>query len=72
MQPSLVLSALALATLLQSSELELGSAGRERALHLRDIAQAHLESSWNASSVDPSLAQAALVGEDFPIQTRSH
>ncbi|EJD03209.1 uncharacterized protein FOMMEDRAFT_168239 [Fomitiporia mediterranea MF3/22] len=61
MQPSLVYAALALATLLRSSEIELGETGRERALRLRDVAQAHLESSWNASSVDPSLAQAALL-----------
>nr|QWQ79357.1 Zn 2Cys6 transcription factor [Sanghuangporus sanghuang] len=60
-QPALVLSALALATLLQSSEIELGEVGRQRALRLRDIAQIHLEVSWNASSVDPSLAQAALL-----------
>lgn len=63
MQPSLVLSALALATLLQSSELGLSQRGRERALWLRDAAQSFLESSWNASIVDPSLAQAAMVSE---------
>ncbi|KAI5123891.1 hypothetical protein M0805_005707 [Coniferiporia weirii] len=61
LQPSLVLSALALATLLQSSELGLGMRGRERALWLRDTAQSYLESSWNSSSVDPSLAQAAML-----------
>lgn len=61
MQPALVLSALALATLLQSSEIELGEVGRQRALRLRDVAQSHLEASWNTSCVDPALAQAAMV-----------
>ena len=61
MQPSLVMSALALATLLQSSEIELGELGRQRALRLRDAAQSHLEAAWNAGCIDPELAQAALV-----------
>ncbi|KAH8119434.1 hypothetical protein DFH11DRAFT_1501181 [Phellopilus nigrolimitatus] len=61
LQPSLVLSALALATLLQSSELGLGHGGRERALWLRDTAQSYLEAAWTASPIDPSLAQAAML-----------
>ena len=63
LQPSLVLSALALATLLQSSELGLGHDGRVRALWLRDSAQSYLEASWAASAIDSSLAQAAMVRE---------
>lgn len=66
MQPSLVLSALALATLLQSSELGLGRRGRERALWLRDTAQSFLEAAWNVAIVDPALAQAAMVIHHFP------
>jgi len=61
MQPSLVLSALALSTFMQSSEVEKGSAGRSRALWLRDMAQSSLEQSFNARWVDPTLAQGAWV-----------
>jgi hypothetical protein len=58
--PSLVYALLALATLLRSSELERGSAGRDRALVLRDAAQAALERAWDARAVVLSHAQAAL------------
>jgi hypothetical protein len=61
MQPSLVFAGLALATLMKSSEMELGSAGRERAIWLRDKAQAWLEMSWNSQWIDMTLAKAALV-----------
>jgi len=61
MQPALVLSALALAKLLQSSELGEGERGRMHALTLRNAAQAFLEASWSASAVDSSLAQAAML-----------
>jgi hypothetical protein len=50
-----------MATLMKSSESELGEAGRTRALWLRDTAQRHLESSWNCQWIDPTLAEAALV-----------
>jgi hypothetical protein len=59
MQPSLVYAALALATLIQSSEVGRGQMGRERALWLRDVAQQFLEASWRTP--DPALAQAAMV-----------
>ncbi|KAG0700822.1 hypothetical protein DFH29DRAFT_602797 [Suillus ampliporus] len=61
MQPSLVFAGLALATLMKSSEMELGSAGRERAVWLRDKAQAWLEASWNSQWIDMTLAKAALI-----------
>ncbi|KAK7692152.1 hypothetical protein QCA50_003771 [Cerrena zonata] len=61
MQPSLVLSALALATLMKSSEIEHSTAGRTRALYLRDMAQATLEEACTAQSVDFTLAEAALI-----------
>ncbi|OJA20523.1 hypothetical protein AZE42_01595 [Rhizopogon vesiculosus] len=61
MQPSLVFAGLALATLMKSSEMELGSAGRERAIWLRDKAQAWLEASWNSQWIDMTLAKAALI-----------
>jgi len=61
MQPSLVFAGLALATLMKSSEMELGSAGRERAIWLRDKAQGWLEASWNSQWIDMTLAKAALV-----------
>lgn len=62
MQPSLILSALALATLMKSSDIEDGAAGRTRALYFRDIAQASLEEACSAQAVDFTLAEAALVG----------
>ena len=61
MQPSLVFAGLALSTLMRSSEMELGTAGRTRAAWLRDQAQASLEASWNAQWIDMTLAKAALV-----------
>ena len=42
MQPSLVLSCLALATFLQSSEIGLGKAGRDRAIWLKESAESAL------------------------------
>ena len=59
MQPALVYAALALSTLLQSSEVGKGHIGRERALWLRDAAQTLLQASWRTP--DPGLAQAAMV-----------
>ncbi|EMD33836.1 hypothetical protein CERSUDRAFT_117900 [Gelatoporia subvermispora B] len=61
MQPSLVMSALAMASLMRSSELELGNAGRRRAMEFRDAAQASLEEACNNQSVDYTLAEAALI-----------
>ncbi|KAF9071182.1 hypothetical protein BDP27DRAFT_1219488 [Rhodocollybia butyracea] len=58
-QPSLVLAALALSTFWQSSELGKGQAGRTQALRLRDEAQSALDASFNAGSIDETLAQAA-------------
>ena len=65
MQPSLVFAGLALATLMKSSEMELGTQGRTRAAWLRDQAQASLEASWNAQWIDMTLAKAALVRARF-------
>jgi hypothetical protein len=61
MQPAFVLALLALSQLLKSSEAQLGARGRERALWLRDKAQAALDASINAQWIDPGLAQAAWV-----------
>lgn len=61
MQPSLVFAGLALATLMKSNEMELGTTGRSRAAWLRDQAQTSLEASWNAQWIDMALAKAALV-----------
>jgi hypothetical protein len=60
-QPSFVLAGLAMATLMKSSETELASSGRNRALWLRDAAQAALESAWNSDWIDATLAEAALI-----------
>ncbi|KAJ3808453.1 hypothetical protein F5876DRAFT_90017 [Lentinula aff. lateritia] len=59
MQPSLILAALALSAFWQSSEIEQGRKGRIRALRLREEAQSALEASFNAGSIDETLAQAA-------------
>ena len=61
MQPSLVLSALAMANLMRSSEIEGGAPGRERAIRLRNAAQASLEDACNTKQLDFTLAEAALV-----------
>jgi hypothetical protein len=74
MQPSLVLSALALSTLMKSSEAALGEDGRRLSFWLRDAAQSSLDASISASWIEPSLAQAAFVS-DLPIfeaYTHSH
>lgn len=60
-QPSLVLALLAMSIFWQSSEVGLGSPGRERALRFRDEAQSALEASFNAGWIDETLAQAAWV-----------
>jgi hypothetical protein len=61
MQPSLVIASLALATMIQSSELELGPSGRERARRLGDLANAELQAALNTGAIDHTLAEAALV-----------
>lgn len=61
MQPALIMAALAMATLMKSSEIELGSEGRHRAVRYRDSAQTLLESACNQQLVDYTLAEAALV-----------
>ncbi|RXW24529.1 hypothetical protein EST38_g1353 [Candolleomyces aberdarensis] len=61
MQPSLILSLLAISTFFQSSEIGLGRYGRERALRFRDEAQGALEASFNSGWIDETLAQAAWV-----------
>ncbi|KAI6114414.1 hypothetical protein F5141DRAFT_1062823 [Pisolithus sp. B1] len=67
MQPSLAYAALAVATLLQGSEVERGSEGREKALRLRDMAQGALEASLCARWVDEELAQAAWLLAFFEV-----
>ena len=61
MQPSLILSLLAISSFFQSSEVGFGLPGRERALRFRDEAQAALEASFNSGWIDETLAQAAWV-----------
>ncbi|KAL4078296.1 hypothetical protein V8B97DRAFT_1936553 [Scleroderma yunnanense] len=60
-QLSLVFAGLAVATLMKSSEMGLGTAGRNRAAWLRDKAQASLEASWSSQLIDIDLAKAALM-----------
>jgi len=61
MQPALVIGALALATIMMSSHMELGPAGRERAKSLGEYANGLLHAALNDGSTDPTLAQAFLV-----------
>ncbi|KAI0629846.1 hypothetical protein C8Q77DRAFT_270240 [Trametes polyzona] len=58
-QPSVVLSMLALGTLMQSSDLRKGAKGRSRALQLADQAHAAIQASLSANWVDIGLVQAA-------------
>lgn len=60
-QLSLVFAGLAVATLMKSSEMGLGTAGRNRAAWFRDTAQSSLEASWSAQLIDINLAKAALM-----------
>lgn len=60
-QPSLILAALGIATFLQSSEMELGAKGREKALRLIDQARASFDASVNSGWIDVGLVQAAWV-----------
>ncbi|TFK40666.1 hypothetical protein BDQ12DRAFT_733873 [Crucibulum laeve] len=67
LQPCLVLALLAMSTFWQSSEVGLGSQGRERALRFRDEAQAALDASVNAGWIDETLAQAAWLLSLFEV-----
>jgi len=61
MRPALVIAALALATIMMSSHMELGSAGREKARSLGEYANGLVQAELNGGSTDPVLAQAFLV-----------
>ena len=61
MQPSLLLSALALGTLAQSSEADQGAVGRARALRLLEFADGALQASLASGWVDVGLAKASWV-----------
>ncbi|KAI0642522.1 hypothetical protein C8Q79DRAFT_916795 [Trametes meyenii] len=67
-QPSLILATLALSTLHQSSELEMGDKGMEKALKLIDQAYSAFHASLNSGRVDVELAQAAYVLAAFELQ----
>ncbi|OBZ71229.1 hypothetical protein A0H81_08387 [Grifola frondosa] len=68
LQPSLILSALAIATFFQSSESDEGLPGREKALTLREQAQGALEASLNAGWIDRGLVQASWIICHFIMQ----
>ncbi|KAI0764498.1 hypothetical protein BD413DRAFT_575275 [Trametes elegans] len=67
-QPSLILSALGLATFFQSSEAERGHKGREKALRLIDQAHATFNASVASGWIDVGLVQAAWLLAIFEIQ----
>ncbi|KAF5362709.1 hypothetical protein D9758_011728 [Tetrapyrgos nigripes] len=60
-QPALLLSIVAMSTLMRSSEAEYGLEGRERALSLRDSAQVTLDKALRSEWIDATLAEAALI-----------
>ena len=60
-QPSLIYSALGLSMFFQSSELEKGAKGREKALQLVDHARAMFDASLSSGWIDIGLVQAAWV-----------
>ncbi|KAH9940377.1 uncharacterized protein BXZ73DRAFT_88637 [Epithele typhae] len=60
MEP-VVMSGLAMAILMKSSEMDLGGRGRELALTLRDRSQACLELACRNQALDYSMAEAALI-----------
>ena len=67
MQPSLLLSLLAVSTFLQSTARASPEENRRKALILRDEAQAALEASLCARAIDGELAQAAWVRQYSPV-----
>ena len=71
-QPSLILGALANATLFQSSELEGGAKGRARALKLFEGAHAAFHASLASGWVDIGLVQAAWVSRASILGTEGH
>lgn len=60
-QPSLLLSMLAIGALVQGSELRRGAKSRRRALRLIEHAHSALQASLNSNWIDIGLAQAAWV-----------
>ncbi|TFK94583.1 hypothetical protein K466DRAFT_535614 [Polyporus arcularius HHB13444] len=69
LQPSLLLSALALGAFAQGSEVENGAQGRQKALKLLEMAHGALEGALATGWVDIGLAQAALLIVYFEMQS---
>ncbi|KAI9511557.1 hypothetical protein F5148DRAFT_974976 [Russula earlei] len=67
MQPSLLLSLLAVSIFLQSPERAYPEDGRRMAVLLRDEAQGYLEASLHSRAIDEELAQAAWVLAFFEV-----
>ncbi|KAH9993706.1 hypothetical protein BJV74DRAFT_760416, partial [Russula compacta] len=67
MQPSLLLSLLAISTYLQSSERANPEESRRMAMVLRDEAQGYLEASLHARAINDELAQAAWILAFFEV-----
>ncbi|KAI8992919.1 hypothetical protein BD414DRAFT_437399 [Trametes punicea] len=71
MQP-LIISSLAMATLMKSSEIECGARGRALALALHGRAQACLELACRSQTFDYTLAEAALILALFESSAHPH
>ncbi|KAI0702975.1 hypothetical protein C8T65DRAFT_655245 [Cerioporus squamosus] len=69
LQPALLLSGLALGAFAQSSEVENGARGRQKALKLLEMAHGALEGALATGWVDIGLAQAALLIVYFEMQS---
>ncbi|KAI0671084.1 hypothetical protein C8Q78DRAFT_1033916 [Trametes maxima] len=68
LQPSLIMSMLAVGTFVQSSELRLGVRGRKRAMKLIDQAHSALQASLSSNWTDVGLIQAAWLLAFFEMQ----
>lgn len=60
-QPSLILAMFSVSTLAKSAREKRGGEGRKRALMYADAAQSMLQQSIISQSMDPTMAQAALI-----------
>ncbi|PIL35206.1 transcription factor [Ganoderma sinense ZZ0214-1] len=69
MQPSFIMSALAIGLFTQSSEAERGAAGRVKALKLVELAHSSLQASMASGWVDVELIQAAWLMTYFELQS---
>jgi hypothetical protein len=71
-QPSLILAMFSITTLAKSGREEPGGPDRKRALVYADAAQSMLQQSIISQSMDPTMAQAALILTAFEAYPHTH